>query len=73
MQPGDVIFLPLNTFREVYRYRLINLVGNKWVRELKLCCRPKGWKRFIDLLGRMKVEYECPNRSGDEYYGKAER
>lgn len=48
------------TFREIYRYRLVNLTDNRWVREQKLCRRPEGWKRFIDLLGRMRVDYECP-------------
>lgn len=48
------------TFREVYRYRLENLVANQWVREEKLCRRAAGWKRFIELLGRMQVKYECP-------------
>jgi hypothetical protein len=50
------------TFREIYRYRLENLVANTWVREEKLCRRSAGWKRFIALLGRMEVKYECPKR-----------
>lgn len=47
------------TFREIYRYRLINLLSNDWVRIEKVCRRPDGWRRFIDLLRRMKVEFEC--------------
>jgi hypothetical protein len=47
------------TFREIYRYRLENLVANKWVREEKLCRRPAGWKRFIVLLERIDVQYHC--------------
>jgi hypothetical protein len=48
------------TFREIYQYRLENLVANKWVREEKLCRRAAGWKCFIALLERMQVKYECP-------------
>lgn len=50
------------TFREVYRYRLLNLVANDWVRVEKLCNIPKGWKRFIDLLARMDVSYSNPKQ-----------
>lgn len=45
------------TFHEIYRYRLENLVANKWVREEKLWLRPAGWMRFIALLERMNVKY----------------
>lgn len=48
------------TFKEVYRYRLENLVANDWVRIEKLCKIPDGWKRLIALLKRMDVPYECP-------------
>jgi len=48
-----------DTFREVYRYRLENLVSNDWVRIEKICRRRDGWKRFIDLLKRMNIEYQC--------------
>jgi hypothetical protein len=47
------------TFREIYCYRLQNLVANSWVREQKLCQHPDGWKRFIALLQRMEVKYAC--------------
>lgn len=47
------------TFREIYRYRLQNLMLNNWVRVEKVCCRAEGWKRFIALLQRMEVEYKC--------------
>jgi hypothetical protein len=47
------------TFREIYLYRLNNLVANRWIREQKLCRRAAGWKRFIELLNRMGVTYEC--------------
>ena len=47
------------TFREIYRYRLQNLISNEWVRAEKICVRPEGWKRFIDLLKRMKIDYRC--------------
>jgi hypothetical protein len=50
------------TFKEVYRYRLMNLVANDWVRVEKLCNIPQGWKRFIALLARMDVPYSCPKQ-----------
>ena len=48
------------TFREIYRYRLLNLVNNEWVRIEKLCKLSSGWKRLIALLGRMEIECKCP-------------
>ena len=51
------------TFREIYQYRLKNLVANKWVREEKLCRCADGWARFIALLERMQVKYKCPKPS----------
>jgi hypothetical protein len=50
------------TFREIYRYRLLNLVANDWVRVEKLCNISGGWKRFIALLARMKVPYDCAKK-----------
>jgi len=50
------------TFRDVYRYRLVNLVENDWVRVEKLCNIPDGWKRLIALLARMDVPYSCPKQ-----------
>jgi hypothetical protein len=48
-----------DTFREIYQYRLSNLIANDWVRVEKVCRRSEGWKRFISLLKRMNVEYTC--------------
>lgn len=50
------------TFREIYRYRLLNLVANDWVRVEKLCNIPGGWKRLIALLERVDVPYRCPKQ-----------
>ena len=47
------------TFSDIYRYRLANLMSNDWVRIEKVCRRSDGWKRFIDLLKRMELEYTC--------------
>lgn len=46
------------TFREIYRYRLVNLVANRWVREVKVCELASGWKRFIELLERFQVTHQ---------------
>jgi len=58
----DQRLIDKKTFREVYRYRLVNLVANDWVRIEKLCKIPDGWKRLIALLKRMDVAYECPEK-----------
>jgi len=59
MLSQDLIDEP--TFREIYRYRLVNLVDNQWVRDEKLRLRPDGWKNFIALLKRMGVPYGSDN------------
>ena len=46
------------TFREIYRYRLLNLVSNEWIRVEKLCKLSGGWNRLITLLRRMDVEFD---------------
>ena len=51
-----------STFREIYSYRLKNLVANDWVRVEKLCKRPEGWKRLIGLLTRMNISFNCPKQ-----------
>lgn len=48
-----------STFRDIYRYRLENLIRNDWVRVEKVCRRGEGWKNFIALLNRMEVPYKC--------------
>jgi hypothetical protein len=53
------------TFREIYRYRLVNLVKNDWIRIEKLCKLGGGWKRLIALLGRMDVVLNCPATDSD--------
>ena len=47
------------TFRDIYRYRLENLIHNDWVRVEKVCRRGDRWKNFIALLNRMHVKYNC--------------
>ena len=44
------------TFRDIYAYRLSNLVANDAIRTEKLVRRAEGWQRFLALLRRMKVE-----------------
>lgn len=44
------------TFKEIYDYRLRNIVGNKAIREEKLVSRKDSWKRFLDLLKRFEIE-----------------
>lgn len=44
------------TFREIYAYRLRNIVANDIIRQNKLIGHPYGWKRFLALLQRLKVK-----------------
>jgi hypothetical protein len=47
------------TFKEIYRYRLSNIVANDTIRREKLCERPQGWKRFLELADRMGIDVKC--------------
>ncbi|WP_295626502.1 hypothetical protein [uncultured Nitrosomonas sp.] len=44
------------TFRDIYVYRLRNIVINDIVRREKLQRLASGWVRFLSLLKRMKIE-----------------
>jgi hypothetical protein len=50
-----------STFREIYEYRVINIVANTAIRREKLCHpkRAKGWKRFLKLAQRMGIKVNC--------------
>ena len=48
-----------STFKEIYRYRLINIVANTIIRREKLCKRASGWKRFLELTQRMGIRVDC--------------
>jgi hypothetical protein len=43
------------TFREIYRYRITNIVANDKIRIEKLVRRADGWRRFLALCKRMDV------------------
>jgi hypothetical protein len=49
------------TFRDIYAYRLNNLVANDTIRTEKLICRAEGWKQLLALLKRMKVDLKKSN------------
>lgn len=44
------------TFREIYTYRLRNIVANDIIRREKLHRLASGWRRFLALLKRMGIE-----------------
>lgn len=44
------------TFREIYAYRLRNIVANDMIRREKLQRLASGWVRFLSLLKRMGIE-----------------
>jgi hypothetical protein len=48
-----------STFEEIYKYRLGNIVANDIIRREKLCKRPGGWERFLNLADRMRIEVKC--------------
>jgi hypothetical protein len=45
-----------STFKEIYRYRLINIMLNRRIVIAKLGCNRKSWKGFIQLLNRVGIE-----------------
>ena len=44
------------TFREIYAYRLRNIVANDIIRREKLHRQASGWVRFLALLKRVGIE-----------------
>lgn len=44
------------TFKEIYQYRLVNLMANRKIVIAKLGCNREGWQRFIDLLHMVGIE-----------------
>jgi len=44
------------TFKEIYGYRLNNIVANDSIRKEKLVRLASGWQRFIELLKRFRIE-----------------
>jgi len=53
--------------RDVYRYRLSNIVRNATIRVAKLEEHAKDWKRFLALLDRMGVD----RKTGDVIAARA--
>lgn len=47
--------LDTQTFREIYAYRLQNIVANETIRTRKLIHRAADWSRFLALLKRMNI------------------
>jgi hypothetical protein len=45
-------------FPESYRYRLTNMLTNRWVRIEKLCKIRAGWLAFINLCYRVGIEID---------------
>ncbi len=50
------------TFRNVYGYRIDNIVVNQVINREKLVKRPEGWANFISLIKRLGYV-----RQGDQY------
>ena len=44
------------TFRDIYRYRLVNIVCNATIRRGRLAGGAPGWERFLALLQRMNID-----------------
>jgi len=50
------------TFRNVYGYRIDNIVVNQVINREKLVKRPEGWANFISLIKRLGYVHQ-----GDQY------
>jgi hypothetical protein len=48
--------IDLPTFKEIYRYRLINIMSNRRIVIAKLGCNRKSWQGFIRLLDMVGIE-----------------
>jgi hypothetical protein len=48
--------IDLQTFKEIYRYRLVNIMANRKIVMEKLGERRDGWQRFIELLRMVNIE-----------------
>ncbi|MBV9390356.1 MAG: hypothetical protein JOY96_00540 [Verrucomicrobia bacterium] len=64
-------------FADSYRYRLRNLLTNRWVIEQKLVARRKDWKAFINLCYRLDVPVPdvprlTPTEHSELYFSKRE-
>jgi hypothetical protein len=55
------------TFSNSYKYRLKNLVNNRWISDIKLGTKLReDWKDFRDLLNQLKVEFLTKNSLTDK-------
>ena len=48
--------IDLQTFKDIYRYRLVNVMANRKIVMEKLGERRGGWQRFIQLLRMVEIE-----------------
>jgi hypothetical protein len=48
--------IDLQTFKDVYRYRLVNIMANRKIVMEKLGRRREGWKLFMELLSMVEIE-----------------
>jgi hypothetical protein len=54
MLSNELIDLP--TFKEIYRYRLINIMSNRRIVIAKLGCKRESWQGFMRLLNMVDIE-----------------
>jgi hypothetical protein len=71
--------IDLATFKEIYRYRLLNIMSNRKIVIAKLGCHRDDWQGFVCLLKRvgitvppavnLKVDELCDNPSYETSFG----
>ncbi|MCP4613977.1 MAG: hypothetical protein GY845_35265 [Planctomycetes bacterium] len=46
-------------FAKSFRYRIVNIVANSTIKQVKLIGRPDGWQRFLELCERLDISVDA--------------
>jgi hypothetical protein len=60
----DKKLIDLGTFKEIYKYRISNILSNKRIKEAKLRDKAGDWRNFINLCRKLGLENELPSLAG---------
>jgi hypothetical protein len=47
--------VPADVADRLYRYRILNIVANEWVRVMKLRAHPEGWRDFLEFCKMLQI------------------
>ena len=61
----DAGLIDLRTFKEIFGYRLWNIVDNNEIVQQKLIIEGKSWTRFNSLLGRLDISVSAQPAHAD--------